>query len=137
LVSDPGYKLVRDVINAGCSVITIPGPSAVIAALSVSGLPTDKFTFLGFLPKSDSQRAELLKTYGMLDSTIIIYESPYRVVKLLKEITDTLGDRYVCLTCELTKMFEKVERGKVSELLSKLSDKKIKGEYTVLISKML
>ncbi|MFA5776054.1 MAG: 16S rRNA (cytidine(1402)-2'-O)-methyltransferase [Patescibacteria group bacterium] len=137
LISDPGYKLVRSVINAGYSVIPIPGPSAVTASLSASGLPTDKFSFVGFLPKSQGKRTEILKEFGKLDSTLVIYESPFRVVKLLQEILDTLGDREVCLACEITKMFEKFERGRVSELLHKMSTQKIRGEYTVLISKML
>ena len=137
LVSDPGYKLVRSVIDAGYLVIPIPGPSAVIASLSASGLPTDKFSFLGFLPKSQGKRAEILKEFGKLDSTLVIYESPFRVIKLLQEILDTLGDREVCLACEITKMFEKFERARASELINKLSTQKIRGEYTVLVSKML
>jgi 16S rRNA (cytidine1402-2'-O)-methyltransferase len=137
LISDPGYKLVKAVIDAGYSVTPIPGPSAVIAGLSASGLPTDKFSFLGFLPKSRGKRAELLKEFGALDTTLVIYESPFRVVKLLKEILDTLGNRDICLASEITKMFENFEHGKVDELLDKLSTRKTKGEYTILVSKML
>jgi len=137
LISDPGYKLVKSVIDVGYLVIPVPGASAVIASLSAAGLPTDKFSFLGFLPKSERKRKEILKEFGQLDSTLVVYESPYRVVKLLKETLDTLGDREVCLACEITKMYEKFDRGRASELISKLSTQKTRGEYTVLISKML
>lgn len=135
LISDPGYKLVRDLISAGIKVQTVPGPSAVIAALSVSGLPTDKFAFLGFLPKGSGQRAKLLTEYGELDSTLIIYESPYRIAKLLEEISVTLGNRTVCLARELTKVHEETVTGKVRDLLVKYADKTFKGEFVVLISK--
>jgi 16S rRNA (cytidine1402-2'-O)-methyltransferase len=137
LISDPGYKLVKSVLDAGYQAIPMPGPSAVVAALSASGLPTDKFSFLGFLPKSQGKRAELLRDFGKLDATLVIYESPYRVTKLLKEILDTLGDREVCLACELTKVFEKFDRGLVSELITKMATQKTRGEYTILVSKLL
>lgn len=137
LISDPGYKLVRSVVDAGYFVIPIPGPSAVVASLSASGLPTDKFTFVGFLPKSHGKRAEILQEFGKLDATLVIYESPYRVVKLLQEILDTLGDREVCLAGEITKLFEKFERGRTSQLITKMLTQKIRGEYTVLVSKEL
>lgn len=137
LISDPGYKLVRSVIDASYLVIPVPGPSAVIASLSASGLPTDKFAFVGFLPKSRGKRAEILQEFGKLDATLVIYESPYRVVKLLQEILDTLGDREVCLAGEITKLFEKFERGRANELLTKMLTQKIRGEYTVLVSKKM
>ncbi|PIS22013.1 16S rRNA (cytidine(1402)-2'-O)-methyltransferase [candidate division WWE3 bacterium CG08_land_8_20_14_0_20_41_10] len=137
LISDPGYKLVKSVIGAGYLVVPIPGPSAVIASLSASGLPTDKFAFVGFLPKSHGKRAELLQEFGKLDATLIIYESPYRVIKLLQEILATLGDREVCLAGEITKLFEKFDHGKAGELLAKLATQKIRGEYTVLVSKVI
>jgi len=137
LISDPGYKLVRAIIDAKYLVVPIPGPSAAIAGLSGSGLPTDKFTFLGFLPKSRGKRTEILKEFGKSDATLVIYESPYRVVKLMEEIIATLGDREVCLACEITKLFEKFDRGRASDLLTRLASQKIRGEYTVLISKML
>ena len=137
LISDPGYKLVRSVVDAGYLVIPVPGPSAVIASLSASGLPTDKFVFVGFLPKSQGKRVELLTEFGKLDATLVIYESPFRVVQLLQEILTVLGNREVCLACEITKIFEKFDRGLTSELLERLSTQKIRGEYTVLVSKML
>ena len=96
LISDPGFKLVRELIGKNMNVVSIPGPSAVTASLVVSGLPTDKFSFLGFLPKSEGQIARILNDYGKLDSTLIIYESPFGVKKLLNIIKNTLGNRKIC-----------------------------------------
>lgn len=135
VISDPGYKLVRDVLTKGYQVLPIPGPSAIIAALSVSGLPTDKFTFLGFLPKSLGQRRSILTKYGKEEATLTIFESPFRVIRLLEEIYETLGDRYVCLANDLTKLHEKVVTKKVSELLGDKSSIKEKGEFVILVAK--
>jgi 16S rRNA (cytidine1402-2'-O)-methyltransferase len=132
LISDPGYKLVREVKEAGINVVPIPGPSAVISALSASGLPTDRFIFLGFLPKGPGQRKTMLKKYGNLDSTLTIYESPFRLSKLLAEIHETLGDRTVTIARELTKVHEEILTLKASEAL-KL--KTFRGEYVVLVAK--
>lgn len=135
LISDPGYKLVRDLIQESFNIVSIPGPSAVISSLISSGLPTDKFSFIGFLPKSSSDRKKILKSYGNLESTLVIYESPYRIIKLLEEIKEVLGDRYVCLANEMTKVHEKFVRSNVSSLLTTLRYKKLKGEYVVLVGK--
>ena len=135
LVSDPGYKLVRDLIQKEFNIVSIPGPSAVISSLVSSGFPTDKFSFVGFLPKSAGERKKILKNYGELDSTLIIYESPFRISKLLKEIKETLGDRYVCLANEMTKVYEKFSRNKVSELIKETEGRKLKGEFVVLVGK--
>lgn len=135
LISDPGYKLVRDVIRKGFDVVSIPGPCAAISALVSSGFPTDKFSFLGFLSKSSNERSKILEEYGSQDSTLIIYESPFRIEKLLEEIKKTLGNRQICLANEITKMYEKFYRGKVEELLEAVKDKKLKGEFVVLIAK--
>ncbi len=135
LISDPGFKLVRKVIEENISVTGIPGPSAVISALVVSGLPTDKFSFLGFLPRNNNQIKKLLVDFGKLDSTLVIYESPMRLVKLLNHILESLGDRTVCVAGDMTKVYEKYFRGKVSEVIKELNDKKQKGEYVVLIAK--
>ncbi len=134
LISDPGFKLVREVRSAGFQVLTVPGPSAVTAALSISGLPTDKFIFLGFLPKSDKQKKDLLLQYGLLDATLTIYESPYRVKRLLEEVQETLGNRTVCLVKDLTKVYESVITKPVSDILANHEIKE-KGEYIVLIAK--
>lgn len=135
LISDPGYKLVRDLIKKGFDIISIPGPCAAISALVSSGFPTDKFSFLGFLPKSSNERAKLIKQYGDTESTLIIYESPFRVEKLLKEIQDNLGERYVCLANEITKIHEKIIRGNASLVYESVKGKRLKGEFVVLIGK--
>jgi 16S rRNA (cytidine1402-2'-O)-methyltransferase len=135
LISDPGFKLVRDLIAKEIPVVALPGASAVTSALVVSGFPTDKFTFLGFLPKSGGQRKKLLMEYGGLDSTLIIYESPFRINKLLEEIKESLDERKVCLVNDQTKLYEKVIRGTVSELLENTKSAKLKGEFVVLVAK--
>ncbi|KKS21360.1 MAG: Ribosomal RNA small subunit methyltransferase I [candidate division WWE3 bacterium GW2011_GWA1_41_8] len=133
VISDPGFKLVRDLKAEGIDITPIPGPSAIIAAISASGLPTDKFIFLGFLPKTANQRKNILKEYGKLDATLTIYESPYRVRRLLIEIQDTLGDRAVCVAKDLTKIHESILTGQISDILTQSIPEK--GEYTVLIAK--
>jgi 16S rRNA (cytidine1402-2'-O)-methyltransferase len=133
LISDPGFKLVRDVIDSGFKVESIPGPSSVITALVVSGLPSDRFIFLGFLPKSDSQRSQLIEKYGNLDSTLIIFESPYRILKLLEEVREVLGDRNVAVVKELTKLHEEVYRFNLKDL--NLQNIDTRGEFVVLVSK--
>jgi 16S rRNA (cytidine1402-2'-O)-methyltransferase len=135
LISDPGFKLVRELKDLDYPVLPVPGPSAVISALSVSGLPTDKFVFLGFLPKSDGERKRILKIYGAMDATLTIYESPYRVKRLLSDIFEILGNRKVCVAKDLTKLYESVVTASVEEFL-KNPDKIVeKGEYVVMISK--
>lgn len=135
LISDPGYKLVRDLIKKNIEVVSIPGPSALISALTVSGLPTDKFCFLGFLPRTSGQRANIIKQYGQLEATVIYYESPYRVVKLVEEIFENLGSREVCLVSELTKLHERVLHGTPDQLLAILKQTPPRGEYVVLVAK--
>lgn len=135
LISDPGFKLVQELLANDIKVESLPGPSAVISALVVSGLPTDKFTFLGFLPKGSGQREKLLSKYASLDSTIVIFESPNRVEKLLEEISRLPGNRQVCVANEMTKMHEKVSRGRISDIIDKFKSEKPRGEYVVLIGK--
>lgn len=134
-ISDPGFKLIRDLVSQGFDVVSVPGATALIAALSVSGLPTDKFTFLGFLPKSSGQKENILKSYGQLDSTLVIYESPFRLEKLLNEIKMILGDRYVCIVKDITKQREVILRGNISEVFDSGKLKGFKGEIVVLVSK--
>ncbi len=135
VISDPGFRLVRELRNANTPIISIPGPSAGIAALSVSGLPSDNFIFLGFLPKKSSQRTQILLKYGTLPATMVIYESPYRVKKLLKEVQESLGNRTVCLAKDLTKRYEDVKVGKLEKILEEKDKIKEKGEYVILVSK--
>jgi len=132
-ISDPGYELVRESVNQGIRVTGIPGPSALITALAISGLPTGKFIFLGFLPKKPGKRRKALKELIDFEGTIVLYESPYRLVKCLQDILATLGDRKVAVARELTKVYEEVVRGKASEVLEKFDKKAPKGEVVVLI----
>jgi len=138
LVSDPGFKLVRECIREKISVFSIPGSSALLAGLVISGLPTDKFMFLGFLPKKQGKKEKLLEKVreiqNFLAQTIIFYESPFRIVKTLKTLEQILPEAKVVIGRELTKKFEEVERGTAKELIEKFGDKKIKGELVVMFS---
>ena len=134
LISDQGFKLVRDLRAQNIEVIPIPGPNAAIAALSVSGMATDKFTFLGFLPKSGKKRIDLLKKWGNSGASVIIYESPFRMKKLLEEIETALGERDIFIGCEITKKFEKYYSGQVSEVKKSFASH-VRGEFTVIIGK--
>jgi len=132
-ISDPGYKLIRACIEKGIPVEVIPGPSAVLTALVGSGLPTDRFTFVGFLPKKGLNNfLEELKAYK--DSTIIAFESPNRVLKSLEAIKEVYGDNTtVCVARELTKLHEEHIRGRVVEVLEELSKRgEMKGEVVIL-----
>lgn len=139
LISDPGYKLVRELRELGYEITPIPGPSALTSAISISGLPSDKISFLGFLPKSDSKRKDILISYLETDSTIIIYESPNRLFKLLELIIDIDENLYICAIRDMTKIHEKVYYGKLKEVIDNLKKDDLKenpyGEWVVLISK--
>jgi 16S rRNA (cytidine1402-2'-O)-methyltransferase len=115
-------------------VIPIPGVSAVITALSASGLPSDRFCFEGFLPKKSNSRRKFIQSLQDEDRTLIFYESPYRIVATLQDFLDIYGERWVVVARELTKLYEEVMRGPLSDVLKTLSERKIKGEFTVLIS---
>ena len=134
LISDPGYKLVRECIFNKVKVVSIPGPSSLLAAITTSGLPTDKFVFEGFLPKKKGRntRLEFLK---IEDRSIIIYESPERLFKTIGDIFNFLGDRPIVVCRELTKLHEEIWRGKTSEALIFFKEKKIKGELTLIVGK--
>ena len=134
LISDPGYKLVRECIFNKVKVVPIPGPSSLLAAITTSGLPTDKFVFEGFLPKKKGRntRLEFLKSE---DRSIIIYESPERLFKTIGDIFNFLGDRPLVVCRELTKLHEEIWRGKTSEALIFFKEKKIKGELTLIVGK--
>ena len=136
LISDPGFKLVRECIAKGIKVESIPGPSSVTSALVVSGLPSDKFTFIGFLPKKPGHRLTLLeninKSLKLIKSTTILFESPFRIVKTLGELEIVFGDREVVVVRELTKIHEEVRRGKVSELKLHFQKHSPKGEIIIL-----
>jgi 16S rRNA (cytidine1402-2'-O)-methyltransferase len=133
-VSDPGFRLVKLASEKGIEVIPIPGPSAAIAALSVSGLSTSSFAFFGFLPRSDKKRKEFLEEIRERTQTLIFYESPHRVSKTLLSILETLGDRQVSVSRELTKMFEETVRERISRVIEILGERKeLKGEFTIVV----
>jgi len=137
LISDPGFKLVREAIKRGINVISIPGAAAPIAALTVSGLPTDKFFFVGYMPKKDGKRIELLtnllKVKTEIGSTLIIFESPHRLVDSLKSFEQVFGDVNIVIARELTKIHEEVRREKVSECIKYFEEHQPKGEFVILI----
>ncbi|MDP2644639.1 MAG: 16S rRNA (cytidine(1402)-2'-O)-methyltransferase [Desulfobacterales bacterium] len=134
LISDPGYRLIQAAIENGIIVTPVPGVSAAITALSVSGLPTDSFVFLGFPVKKKEKRLKQLKALAADPRTMIFYESPKRITSLVQEILSLMGDRYGVLSREMTKLFETFERGLLSELLLTLKDRPLlKGECTLLI----
>jgi 16S rRNA (cytidine1402-2'-O)-methyltransferase len=136
LVSDPGFKLVRKIKDLGHPVISIPGASAVLASLVVSGLPTDKFSFRGFLPKKSSQIIREMEYIKDRDETTIYFESPYRINKTLALIMNVLGDnRVICVCRELTKLHEEIFLGNVAEIKKEFISRNPKGEYVVLIAK--
>jgi len=133
-VSDPGFRLIQLAIENQLPIVPIPGSSAVITALSVSGLPTDAFLFKGFLPHKSKKRKDLLREMENVRETLIFYESPHRISETLNDILEILGDREIVLTRELTKVYEEIIRGKVSEILKQVGDRTLKGEITLVIS---
>ncbi|HUI82273.1 MAG TPA: 16S rRNA (cytidine(1402)-2'-O)-methyltransferase [Bryobacteraceae bacterium] len=136
LVSDPGYRLVKAAVDAGIVVEPIPGPSAALAALAASGLPTDAFHFGGFLPAKPGQRRKALEALANEPATLIFFEAPHRILEALEAIEEVLGPRPVVIARELTKIHEEFLRGTPSELRTQLTARiAIKGECTVLIGK--
>ncbi len=132
-ISDPGFYLVREAIESEISVIPIPGPTALISGLVVSGFPTDKFVFEGWLPRKSSQRKQRLEELSQELRTIIFFESLHRLLRSLADCLLVLGDRKAVLCRELTKKFETVRRDKISNLIKEYSDKSPKGEFVVII----
>lgn len=133
-VADPGFTLVRRAIAAEIEVTMIPGPTAFVMALVLSGLPVHSFTFRGFPPRKPGARRRFLETDQHAPHTLIFYESPYRIESFLRAALEVFGDREAALACELTKMFESVKRGKLSTLLELASQGKLRGEYIVVIA---
>lgn len=133
-ISDPGFRLIQLAVQNGISVIPIPGPSAVITALSVSGLPTDAFLFNGFLPHKSKKRRDLLERLEEARETLILYESPHRISETLKDVFEILGDREMVLARELTKVHEEILRGRVGKIQKEIGNRRLKGEITLVIS---
>jgi 16S rRNA (cytidine1402-2'-O)-methyltransferase len=132
-ISDPGYRVVHLAVERGIDVRVIPGPSAAIAALVLSGLPTDRFVFEGFLPRRPGDRGRRLQALRQDPRTIVFFESPRRLPTLLREIVGTLGDRRVAVCRELTKLHEEVLRGRAGDVLEGIGDRQLKGEVTVVV----
>lgn len=133
LISDPGYKLVRDARAAGCNVVTIPGPCAAIAALTLAGLPTDRFFFLGFLPPKEKARADAIEEVKAVRATLIFYESGPRLGATLAALAAGLGDREAGVARELTKRFEECVSGTLSELAERYEAAPPKGEIVIIV----
>ena len=131
LISDPGYILVRETLKKNIDVLVIPGPSAVTASLAIAGLPVTNFIFEGFLPKKAGRRRKKLETFKDEVRTIVLFESPMRIEKLLNELLDTVGDRQIVLCREMTKYHEEIQRARISEVLGKMPVKK--GEFTIVL----
>lgn len=132
-ISDPGYELIKTSIQRGFSVIVLPGANAALCALVGSGLPTKEFLFYGFLPRKKRDKKAELSRLKTLQSTIILYESPYRVKSTLETVLEQLGDREIAIARELTKRYEEYLRGKVTEILNWLNENEPKGEYCIVI----
>ena len=136
LLSDPGFRIVRGAAQAGIRIEAIPGPSAALAALVVSGLPTDQFHFGGFLPPKRGQRVRLLESLANEAATLVFYEAPHRIVESLTDIVAVMGRREIAVARELTKIHEEVVRGPAAEVLARIGAREsIKGEFVILISK--
>ncbi len=132
-LSDPGYQLVRASVEEGIEVRVVPGPSAVLSGLVISGLPTDRFVFEGFLPRRAGERRMRLRGLANDRRTVVLFESPHRVATLLRDVLVELGDRQVAIARELTKLHEEVIRGRTSEVLAGLPDVELKGELVVVL----
>jgi 16S rRNA (cytidine1402-2'-O)-methyltransferase len=133
-ISDPGYELVKAAVGAGITVVPIPGASAVIAALAVSGLPTDEFLFVGFLPRKTGERRERLRSLAKEKRTIVLLEAPHRIIESLEEMLTQMGDRQVAVARELTKIHEEVLRGSIQDMLAHFQSQPPRGEFTLVIA---
>lgn len=132
-ISDPGAVLIKRAIEENIPVVPIPGPSGIITALSVSGLPTNEFIFLGFLPPKSVERQKKLKELIFEARTMIFYEAPHRILETLKDMLMVLGNRNAVIAKEITKLYEEFIRGSLSELIEKIENTKILGEFIILI----
>lgn len=132
-ISDPGAVVIKRAIEEEIEIIPVPGPSALIAALSVSGISSNEFTFIGFLPVKQAQRRKKLLELSTDRRTLVFYEAPHRVIQSLNDMLEVLGDRYVAVARELTKIHEEVIRGRLSEIIQRLESSKIAGEYVIVL----
>ncbi|MCP3166540.1 MULTISPECIES: 16S rRNA (cytidine(1402)-2'-O)-methyltransferase [Myxococcus] len=132
-ISDPGERLVAEALERGLTVVPIPGATALVAALSASGLPTGRFHFLGFLPRKGAERRAMLEEVAALSATLVLYESPRRLGETLPDLQEAWGDRRACVARELTKLHEEFVRGPLSELSARYATEEARGEVVVLV----
>ena len=132
-ISDPAYRLICAALDSHCDVTAVPGPSAVLSALVISGLPLDRFVFEGFLPHKAVQRRKRIESLSDETRTIVLFESPHRILDLLENIREILGDREISVSREMTKLYEETIRGHVSDVIETLKTKTPRGEFTVVI----
>jgi len=132
-ISDPGFLLVKEARAAGAAVVPIPGPSAVVAALSAAGIPADRFVFEGFLPVRSGRRLDRLKALRDLEMTVVLYESPHRLLRTLEAIGPVFGDVELVVARELTKQFEEIVTGTAAELVRHFGGHGVRGEFTLVI----
>jgi 16S rRNA (cytidine1402-2'-O)-methyltransferase len=133
-ISDPGYELIKAAIARGIPVVPVPGPSALVTALAISGLPTDSFVYLGFLPRRQGERRRLLESLVGEKRTLVAFEAPHRLIKSLADLVHVLGDRQIALARELTKIHEEVWRGSLSQALEHFERNPPRGEFTLVIA---
>jgi 16S rRNA (cytidine1402-2'-O)-methyltransferase len=133
-LSDPGYELIQAAIAAGLTVVPLPGASALLPAVVASGLPTDRFTFVGFLPRKSSARRAMLENLRDWDGTLVFYEAPHRLLDVLADLRDLLGPREVCAARELTKLYEEIWRGTLDEAVDYFTRQPPRGEFTLVVS---
>lgn len=133
-ISDPGYRLVRDARAAGVTVVPIPGPSALVAFLSVSGLPTDRFQFVGFAPRKSSARRDAVAAWLAWSGTTVAYESPHRLIELLQDLAEASPEREICVGRELTKRYETLVFGTTAGVLAQMSAESVRGEVVIGIT---
>ena len=133
-LSDPGYRLVRQAVEAGVNVVPVPGPSALTAALGASGLPTDRFVFEGFLPAKKGERRKRLNKLREETRTLVFYEAPHRIKESLADLLEILGDRELVLGREITKVYEEFIRGRLSEVIVQAEHRELRGEITLVVT---
>lgn len=132
-ISDPGMVLIRRALEEGIDVVPVPGPSALVTALSISGLSTEEFTFMGFLPARKTQRRKKLSELALEPRTMVFYESPHRLMEALTDMREICGDREAAVIKELTKLHEEVLRGSISSVLDRLGESTVAGEYVIVM----
>jgi 16S rRNA (cytidine1402-2'-O)-methyltransferase len=132
-LADPGYELIAAARQQDIEIVPVPGPTALSAALSVAGIPGDRFIFLGFLPRAGKARRELLASVAHSPLTLVAYEAPHRLLDTLADLEELIGERQIAANCELTKLYEEVQRGTATELHAHFSEHRPRGEFTLVI----